>query len=382
MRILFVDDEQFVLDGVQRSLFDSDWEVETASSGVDALELFEEEIFDVIVSDMRMPGMDGEELLRKIEENYPDTVRIILSGQADQAAAIRSSFISHRWLDKPFDSEELIKVLALIEDALSCLPNAEMRRLICGISALPSPPHTYVEIQGLIQERADLEGVATIIDQDLSLASKVLQVTNSAMFSRGGQTHGVHAAVVRLGAEMISDFVLFSETYSMAASSPFLNVEEVTKESFLISRLAVEVANHFDESLAIEAKLAGLLSDIGQSVLLQAFPEKAKEYMDQISVASEEDIEQIEIDLFGLADAQVGAYLLLMWGFSAEIFNAVLVCRDYEKCLDANSTLPVIIYIARHLARDRELEQSLVSHYELEQILPVWKETAERLRAN
>lgn len=381
MRILFVDDEQFVLGGIQRSLFDFDWEIETANSGVEALELFEEELFDVIVSDMRMPGMDGEELLGKIEQKYPDTVRVILSGQADQAAAIRSSFISHRWLDKPFESEELIRILSLIEGALDSLPNPEMRRLICGISALPSPPSTYVEIQGLIQERADLEGVANIIDKDLSLASKVLQVTNSAMFARGGQTNDIHAAVVRLGAEMVSDFVLFSETYAMSSSSPFINVEEVTKESFLISRLAVEVSEHFDQSLAVEAKLAGLLSDIGQSALLQAFPDKAKEYMARISVAQEQDIEQIEIDIFGLADAHVGAYLLLMWGFSAEIFNAVLICRDYEKSKEASSCLPIIIYIARHLARDRELEPRMVSDYELDEILPVWQATAERLRA-
>ncbi|KZZ62058.1 hypothetical protein A3762_23700, partial [Oleiphilus sp. HI0125] len=264
MRILFVDDEQMILDGIQRALFDSDWEIDTADSGQKALGLFADEPYDILVSDMRMPGIDGEELLSKIETSYPDTVRIVLSGQADQAAALRSSFISHRWLDKPFDRDALLHILSLIENALESMPSREMRTLICGISSLPSPPRVYAQIQTFIQQRADLEDVAKVISEDAALTTKVLQVTNSALFSRGGETTDVQAAVVRLGVEMVSEFVLFAETYFLATSSPFLNVDKVTKESFVISKMAAEVAETIDESLVSEAKLAGLLSDLGQ----------------------------------------------------------------------------------------------------------------------
>ncbi|KZZ77064.1 hypothetical protein A3767_20405, partial [Oleiphilus sp. HI0133] len=307
MRILFVDDEQNILDGIQRALFDSDWDIETANSGEDALECFEEEPFDVIVSDMRMPGMDGEKLLGKIEEKYPDTVRVVLSGQADQSAALRSSFISHRWLDKPFDPDELINVLSLIENALNSLPNSEMRRLICGIRSLPSPPRVYAQIQSLIQNNADLENIAAVIEEDAALATKVLQVTNSALFSRGGETSDVHVAVVRLGAEMVKEFVLFAETYSTASSSPLLDIEKITKESFMISKMAALIAADIDQSMVADAQLAGLLSDLGQGALIQAFPDKAQEYVGRISYATEKEIEEIELELFGLADAQVGA---------------------------------------------------------------------------
>jgi len=381
MRILFVDDEQMVLDGIQRSLFDSDWEIDTANSGAAALELFAEESFDVIVSDMRMPGMDGEQLLQKIEELYPDTVRIVLSGQADQAAALRSSFISHRWLDKPFDPDELLHILSLIENALADMPSPEMRTLICGISSLPSPPKVYAQIQTLIQQKADLENVGKVISEDAALTTKVLQVTNSALFSRGGSTSDVNAAVVRLGVEMVSEFVLFAETYSMATTSPFLNVEKVTKESFVISKMAAELADIIDPDLVPEAKLAGLLSDIGQGALLQAFPDQAQEYLDRIAYANEQEIEEIEFEMFGLADAQIGAYLLLMWGFSAEIFNGVLIGRQYDRCINSNSKLPVIVLMARQLARGRELRPELVEQYALTERVPKLKELAERLRA-
>lgn len=381
MRILFVDDEQNILDGIQRALFDSDWYIETAISGQQALACFEEEPFDVIVSDMRMPGMDGEELLGEIEANYPDTVRVVLSGQADQAAALRSSFISHRWLDKPFDPDGMLNILSLIENALKSMPSKEMRRLICGISSLPSPPRVYAQIQGLIQNKADMENVAGVIEEDAALATKVLQVTNSALFSRGGETTDIQAAVVRLGTEMVSEFVLFAEAYSMASSSPMLDVEKITKESFLISKMASLIADDIDGSLVAEAKLAGLLSDLGQGALIQAFPDKAQEYMDRIAYATEKEIEEIELEMFGLADSQVGAYLLLMWGFSAEIFNAVLIGRQYERSISSASVLPVIIHMARQLARGIDLRPELVERFDLNDKLPRWKEQAERLKA-
>lgn len=381
MRILFVDDEQNVLDGIQRALFDSDWDIETANSGPQALECFEEGAFDVIVSDMRMPGMGGEELLGEIKAKYPDTVRVVLSGQSDQAAALRSSFISHRWLDKPFDPEAMLHIFSLIESALKAMPNKEMRRLICGISSLPSPPRVYAQLQTLLHKKAGMESVAGIIEEDAALATKVLQVTNSALFSRGGETTDVQAAVVRLGTEMVSEFVLFAETYSLAANSPILDVEKITKESFVISKMAALIAEDIDPSLIAEAKLAGLLSDLGQGALIQAFPDKAQEYMDRISYATEKEIEEIELELFGLADSQVGAYLLLMWGFSAEIFNAVLIGRQYERSVSSSSVLPVVIHMARQLARGIDLRQELIERFNLSDTLPCWKQQAERFNA-
>ncbi len=381
MRILFVDDEQFILDGIQRALFDSDWEIETANSGKEALECFEEEPFDMIVSDMRMPGMDGEQLLGEIEARYPDTVRVVLSGQADQSVALRSSFISHRWLDKPFNPDAMLNILSLIESALKSMPSKEMRALICSISSLPSPPKVYAQLQTMILQKADMENVAEVIEEDAALATKVLQVTNSAMFSRGGTTMNVQEAVVRLGTEMVSEFVLFAETYSMASTSPLLNVEKVTKESFIISKMAALVAEKLDKKLVAEAKLAGLLSDLGQGALLQAFPDQAQEYMDRIAYATEKEIEEIELEMFGLADSQVSAYLLLMWGFSAEIFNAVLIGRQYERSVSSSSLLPVIVHIARQLARGRELRPELVERFNIQECLPAWAEQVERLKS-
>ena len=90
MRILLVDDEEQILRGVSRliSCEEDEWEVETATSSSDALTLLSQQEFDVVVSDMRLPGMDGAELLEKVCQQYPSILRIVLSGQADRETVL------------------------------------------------------------------------------------------------------------------------------------------------------------------------------------------------------------------------------------------------------------------------------------------------------
>lgn len=119
MKILFVDDEPNILRALQRSMRDLPWEVAFENGGIEALLRLESEVFDVIVSDMSMPVMDGEVLLSKVKELYPDMKRVILSGHAEKSLEIESGGAAHRWLDKPCETEYLIEVLQEFETELS-----------------------------------------------------------------------------------------------------------------------------------------------------------------------------------------------------------------------------------------------------------------------
>jgi len=115
--VLFVDDEPNVLEGIQRTLR-KQVELRTASSGAEALRLMREAgPFALVVSDMRMPAMNGAQFLAKVREQEPDTIRMILSGQADleaTLAAVNEGHI-HRFLTKPCPTDQL---LAAVEDGL------------------------------------------------------------------------------------------------------------------------------------------------------------------------------------------------------------------------------------------------------------------------
>src|ERR1700685_2770776 len=117
-RVLFVDDEPNILEGIQRTRR-RQVERQTASSGAEALRLIGESgPFAVVISDMRMPAMNGAHFLAKVREQEPDTVRMILSGHADLEAAIAAVNEGHiyRFLTKPCPTDSL---LAAVEDGLN-----------------------------------------------------------------------------------------------------------------------------------------------------------------------------------------------------------------------------------------------------------------------
>ena len=84
-----------------------EWEMAFAPGGEAALALMEASPFDVIVSDMRMPGMDGATLLCRVREHYPQMVRIVLSGHTELSTALRVVPVAHQFLAKPCDAEML-----------------------------------------------------------------------------------------------------------------------------------------------------------------------------------------------------------------------------------------------------------------------------------
>lgn len=81
--VLFVDDDDAMLSSLNRAFFDEPYELLVANSGEEALELMRQQEVDVVVSDMKMPGMGGQALLNTIQKLYPQVIRILFSGQPD-----------------------------------------------------------------------------------------------------------------------------------------------------------------------------------------------------------------------------------------------------------------------------------------------------------
>ncbi|MEA2001798.1 MAG: response regulator [Actinomycetota bacterium] len=157
-RIVFVDDEPRVLKGLRRRI-GRDYDVSTAEGGAAALTLMRAgEVFEVVVSDMRMPGLSGAEFLARVRTEFPDTVRILLTGQADindAIAAVNEGNI-FRFLSKPCPPEILMRALS---DAV------EHYRLVRA-------------------ERELLEGT---VRGSVTLLTEILGIKEPAAASRGGR---------------------------------------------------------------------------------------------------------------------------------------------------------------------------------------------------
>lgn len=171
-RVLFVDDEPNVLDGIRRQLRNR-LDVETAIGAAAGLALIESKgPFAVVVSDMRMPEMNGARFLAKVNEIAPDTVRMVLSGQADLDSTVAAVNEGHifRFLMKPCDTEKLIHSINCGIDQYN-LVNAERNLLENTLNATVK---VLVEVLGLInpsaQQRASqIEKYADAASTSLSL---------------------------------------------------------------------------------------------------------------------------------------------------------------------------------------------------------------------
>ncbi len=184
-RILFVDDEPMLLQGLQRSLrsMRQDWEMAFVKGGNEALEAIDKQPFDIVVTDMRMPGMDGAQLLEEVKRRSPQTLRMVLSGQSDRETILRAINPTHQYLSKPCEGEELKARLLRAFALRDLLENSELKDLVSRLHSLPSLPSLYFELSGeLSSDEPSLAKIGKLISADMAMTAKILQLVNSAFF--------------------------------------------------------------------------------------------------------------------------------------------------------------------------------------------------------
>lgn len=323
--ILFVDDEAEVLAGLRTSLrrLRGAYHLHFANSGDDALALLAERRIDVVVSDMRMPGMNGVELLTTVQARFPNVIRCILSGEAEQELVIRAIPVTHRWLTKPCGRDELAAALSDAVRHRTLLADPDLGLALGGAMALPSAPQLYGALLELLADRdVSIERVADLVGEDPAISAKLLQWANSA-FSAGQPVTDIKTAVVRIGLSAVSQLVLLAEVIGSFEASgviPGMDVDTFKTHVAMISRLAAGLS---PPETAPEAHLGGLFSSVG--LLLEAgyLPSRIEA---AYSLAVEDEIALLEAErrLYGIGHPELGAYLLSMWGLPSDL---VLLAR-------------------------------------------------------
>ena len=176
-QILFVDDEPKILDGLKRTLrsMRNEWSMMFACGGEEALKVLEQSTVDVIISDMRMPGMDGAKLLREVQRLYSHMIRVILSGQSDKEMVLQSIGATHLFLAKPCAPELLQSTIERACALRVFLKSDNLRSLVGRMQNIPSMPKLYADVKQLV-ESADwsLKDVSDIIAQDVGMTARVL----------------------------------------------------------------------------------------------------------------------------------------------------------------------------------------------------------------
>lgn len=333
-RILFVDDERpvlAVLQALMRRMAD-DWETAVAPSGPEALALMEQEPFDVVISDMRMPGMSGAQLLNEVMRRHPKTVRIVLSGHADERTVQETVGVAHQWLAKPFDPQLLKTILRRISATRDWLNDPEIKSLIGRLTRLPSAPHVYYEILEALQSPdCSMQVIADVIARDPALTAKVLKLVNSAFFGMAREISSAAEAVQLLGVSRIRSLALTHHIFSTFDRHAYaeLSVDEVWNHSLQTAVWARQLAHWQGSDRSVEdlAFTGGLLHDLGRLVIAANLPAAYREVCAEARGRGCAHL-AVEKEILHATHADVGAYLLTIWGLPLALVETVALHHE------------------------------------------------------
>jgi len=335
---LLVDDAPEVLAMLKRTMasMKPEWEVTFAGDATEALQALERSSFDVLVTDMVMPGMDGVELLKVAMARYPEMVRIAFSDEPARGFGIRAAGLAHQFLEKPLDPARLRTIMTRACALRESLANEQLRRVVVNLRNLPSLPSIYRELMEEIRSRdSSLKKIAKIISRDLAMATKVLQLVNSPFFGLRTTVSSPEQAVALLGGDTIKSLALSMQVFSQfeAAGLPGLSLERLWQHGLATSSFARAIARNerAGQTVIDDAFAAGLLHDVG--ILLLA-TNKHDDYEKVVAMQQERQVSdwQAELEVFGTTHAEVGAHLLSLWGLGEAIVEAVAFHHRPSAC--------------------------------------------------
>lgn len=328
-RILLVDDEKQILQALQRTLYGQGYIIFTATSARKALEIMENEDINLIISDVRMPGMDGYELLKEVKEKYPSTIRVILSGYAKSSliVKIQRESLAKRYLYKPWKNTELIRTIGQMFNIEKQLKDKNLLEIINKIDYLPSPNNVYYKFNTLVKEEASIDEISKVIKTDQSVAAKVLQVANSAMY--GIKTGSTREAISYIGLDSVKYIILSATTFQKdkAKRNARLNrdIEILWRHAASTNQILTYLYNSvLGKKIPDIYSALGLLHDIGKIVLMNNFTEKYMKAAESISKKKDLVYYYEDMEFTDVTSYELGAYLLNWWELPGPLVEAVL----------------------------------------------------------
>ena len=391
--ILFVDDEASLLE-LYPLAFEGEkerWNIQIAPGGIQALSIMERGTVDVLVSDMRMPGMDGARLLQEVVRLHPRTSRLIISGFADAEQIAQCLGATHQFMAKPCNLSTLRGTIERVCGLDSLLMDGNLKTLVSQFRTLPSLPSLYFRInQAVSSPDTALEEVGKIISSDPGMTAKILQLGNSAFFGIARQIANPSEAVQYLGIERVRALVLSLHVFSCFEKAQLkgFSIDQALNHCMSTGVVAKLIARmqKVDRTVADEACTAGMLHDIGKVMLAASLPDQ---YEQAVKLAAERkiSISDAECEIFGANHSQVGAYLLGLWGLPVTIVEAVAFHHEPQQSASKAFSPLTAVHIANALVRedrsrngahaDLPIDTGYLAKLGIENRMDAWREATE-----
>ncbi|MFK7860749.1 MAG: HDOD domain-containing protein [Granulosicoccus sp.] len=343
-----------------------DWHIVSHSSGIDVLQHLSTENACCILTEVDLRDMSGFELLSKLQANYPDIIRITLSGEIDPEVLRENSRVHHRFINRAVSQDILVSSVESSLRLQETLGTESLKNCMSNVGSLPSLPEIYQQmVSELTSPQSSLLNVARIIETDSALTATVLKIVNSAFYGLNQSVESVSQGVSLLGVHLIKNVTLTAKVFAQfeGGAIELQKLRQLNDNANRIGALTNQMARiaRVPRTVVDYSQIAGMLSNIGELITLSSKADIAKQ------------TSEITPDL-------LGAYLLKQWLLPEQVVEAVALQQESPPRSALEITPLIILHAIRHLETHyvdmKNASQHAYSQDYLEKMVPA--ETASR----
>lgn len=389
LKALFVDDDEHILASLKAMLHSrrKEWTCRFAPDPLQGLRMIEEDDYDVVLADMRMPFMDGADFLEQVEVIHPDAVRIILSGFSESQSLLKSARNAHQFLSKPTSSETITNTIERVMVLRPIITDESIRSTVTGLDSLPTLPDLFISIKEELEgPDPDLQKVAEYVEQDVGMSATLMKLVNSSFFGFYAPISSPGHAVVLLGVEVLKGLVLGISIFDQLNKTELagFSVKKLWDHCLETGVLAKTVASceTKNKDFISNCFTAGFLHDIGKLVFASEMEEKYSSILESVRNGDGPviDAERRQLDA---THADVGAYLLGLWGFNEEVVEGIHNHHDLERS-GTGFTTAAVVHVAEALQHElaprnsghtfTPVDETGLQRLRLDHRLEIWRE--------
>jgi putative nucleotidyltransferase with HDIG domain len=363
------------------------WDARIVSDTTGAhAQLTEDRDWDAIITPLSW--QNGILLLGKARESSPEAVRIGVVPRSGLRAPQPSCV--HQVVADPLDFRELEVALERSCHLRDLLRGERICQTVSELGELPSAPGIYLQLmQKLNGPEPSVGEIAGLIEGDVGTSARLLQLVNSAVFRTSHQIVTVRMTVSLLGLDVIKDVVLSMEAFQAFQKIPAIpgfSWEKLQAHCRLTAAIAAQM--RLPAEIRDAAIVAALLHDIGKLVLACKMPDRFARLVARAQ-AEEKPLHQIEEELWGITHAEVGAYLLGLWGLPLRVTEAIAYHHSPSAVPHHRFDALAALYVANLLATEAEgvsnsaeWDLSFLEQAGVTGLLPGWKRMAREIASS
>lgn len=336
MRLIFVDDDPQVLEGLRRMLFGRRdlWQMRFFTDPSEALAEIAENPADMVISDLQMPHMDGADLMEQVRRLYPRTIRYILTGVLDHPRLPYAIHCAHQILTKPCHPRLFIEAVERGVTIKSRLDQLHHLPTFSTLGGLPVMPESHQRVLDSISSpETSLRRIGELVAKDVGMSARLVQLANSAYFGRPRRVYDPIQAVLSLGVKTVEAIVLTEGFF--ARLDPVLiemfGAASLQSHCLRVGMLARKLCGEFglspEQTEAVST--AGILHDAGKIVLITEMPDVFLEIL-RLSRTEGRPLHEVEHEQIGLSHAELIGAILQLWAMPAEVIEATAFHHRFE----------------------------------------------------